>query len=275
MIVPRDKLLFWVAVVVLPFALLAGVETAASKVSLLAIGSFLAMVLMDAVRARASLMGINVVLPEVARMSKDRSATLEIRVGNAQQKRKVIRLGLPLPRELDSEQEEAVVDLPSGVEWSRFNWACLPRKRGNYSLDAVYLEGSSPFGFWAVRRSAAIRSEIRVYPNLFAERRNLAALFLHRGLFGLHAQRQVGKGREFEKLREYVPGDGYDEIHWKATARRGRPVTKVFQIERTQEIYVVIDASRLSARPVASLRLQTAGDSEFEETGLEPRASGP
>ena len=61
--------------------------------------------------------------------------------------------------------------------------------------------------------------------------------------------RQIGRGREFEKLREYVPGDGFDEIHWKATARRGRPITKVFQVERTQEIYVVIDASRLSARP--------------------------
>ena len=69
--------------------------------------------------------------------------------------------------------------------------------------------------------------------------------------------RQIGRGREFEKLREYVPGDGSDEIHWKATARRGRPITKVFQVERTQEIYVVIDASRLSARP--------AGD----ETALE------
>src|SRR6185369_10519238 len=63
-------------------------------------------------------------------------------------------------------------------------------------------------------------------------------------------QRTLGRGREFEKLRDYLPGDGFDEIHWKATAKRGRPVTKVFQAERTQEIYVVIDASRLSARPV-------------------------
>jgi uncharacterized protein (DUF58 family) len=58
----------------------------------------------------------------------------------------------------------------------------------------------------------------------------------------------VGKGRDFEKLREYVPGDSYDEIHWKATAKRGHPVTKVFQLERTQEVYVIIDASRLTAR---------------------------
>jgi uncharacterized protein (DUF58 family) len=60
----------------------------------------------------------------------------------------------------------------------------------------------------------------------------------------------VGRGRELEKLREYLPGDNYEDIHWKATAKRSRPVTKVFQIERTQEIYVVIDTSRLSARPI-------------------------
>jgi len=275
MIVPRDKLLFWVAVIVLPFAFLAGVVPAASNLSFLAIGGFLALVLADAFGARASLTGVGVVLPEVARMSKDRAGSLELRVGNARQKRRLIRLGLPLPREFESQQEEALVELPGGVEWSRFNWACLPRKRGNYNLEAVYLEADSPLGFWAFRNPAAVRSQIRVYPNLFEERRGLAALFLHRGLFGLHAQRQVGKGREFEKLREYVPGDGYDEIHWKATARRGRPVTKIFQIERTQEVYVVIDASRLSARPVASSRLQTAGHLEFDEAELDQGTSGP
>jgi uncharacterized protein (DUF58 family) len=110
------------------------------------------------------------------------------------------------------------------------------------------VEGESPLGFWAARKSVPVQSEIRVYPNLLTDRKNLAALFLNRGQFGLHAQRQVGKGRDFEKLREYVPGDGYDEIHWKATARRGKPITKVFQIEKTQEVYVIIDASRLSAR---------------------------
>src|SRR5206468_11571218 len=89
---------------------------------------------------------------------------------------------------------------------------------------------------------------LRVYPDLHSERNEVAALFLRRSHFGTRAQRQAGQGRDFEKLREYVPGDSYDEIHWKATAKRGHPVTKVFQIERTQEVYVVLDASRLSAR---------------------------
>ena len=97
-------------------------------------------------------------------------------------------------------------------------WPGLARRSGAaiIGLNAAYVEGGSPLGFWAVRKTLPVQSEIRVYPNLLNERKNLAALFLNRGAFGLHAQRQVGKGRDFEKLREYVPGDGYDEIHWKA-----------------------------------------------------------
>jgi uncharacterized protein (DUF58 family) len=248
MIVPRNRLLLWFAVIVLPFALLGAVEPGAAVVSFMLIGAFVAAALVDAVGARSSLAGIGVTLPEVARMSKDREAKLELRVRNEQQKRRTLRLAINLPREIQSPQEEVDVSLPAETEWSRFSWTCLPLRRGSYRIDSAYLEAGSPLGFWSVRRTAPVRSEIRVYPNLFTERRNLAALFLHRGAFGLHAQRQLGKGREFEKLREYVPGDGYDEIHWKATAKRGRPITKVFQIERTQEVYVVIDASRLSAR---------------------------
>ncbi|MEX2015259.1 MAG: DUF58 domain-containing protein, partial [Candidatus Hydrogenedentales bacterium] len=100
--------------------------------------------------------------------------------------------------------------------------------------------------------------EARVYPDLLREHRQLSALFLNRGAFGIHAQRQLGKGREFEKLREYLPGDSFEDIHWKATARRGHPVTKEYQVERTQEVYVVVDASRLSARTLAGEGLAAA-----------------
>jgi uncharacterized protein (DUF58 family) len=248
MIVPSSRLLLWFALVVLPFALLGAVEPAALIVSLAFIGALVIMALADAVAARTSLAGISVELPEIVRMSKDREAKLELRIRNERQIQKRLRLALALPREIESAQEDLLVELPAASEWSRLAWPCLPRKRGNYPLDAAYVESASPLGFWAVRKALPARAEFRVYPNLLSDRKNLAALFLNRGAFGLHAQRQIGKGREFEKLREYVSGDGYDEIHWKATARRGKPITKVFQIEKTQEVYVVIDASRLSAR---------------------------
>jgi uncharacterized protein (DUF58 family) len=248
MIVPNSRLLLWFALVVVPFALLGAIEPATAIVALACIGGFCLIVLGDAVAAQSGLKGISVELPEVVRLSKDREAKLEVRIRNDRQKRMQLRLAVAFPRALDSVQEDVRVELPEASEWSRLAWPCVPRQRGNFVLEAVHVEGSSPLGFWAVRRRLPVQCNVRVYPNLFSDRKSLAALFLNRSAFGLHAQRQIGKGREFEKLREYVPGDGYDEIHWKATARRGRPITKVFQIEKTQEIYVVIDASRLSAR---------------------------
>ena len=170
----------------------------------------------------------------------------------------------------------------------RFNWnarrstrSCLEQASGRAWNGCAVRQGAGVFRWanhtWkAARRwdfggcAGACRRprRFRVYPNLLTERKNLAALFLNRGMFGLHARRQVGKGRDFEKLREYVPGDGYDEIHWKATAKRGRPITKVFQIERTQEVYVIIDASRLSAR-IQPMAGAATGASMGETTVLE------
>jgi uncharacterized protein (DUF58 family) len=261
MIVPRSRMLFWVAAILLPFAFLAAVVPAAATVSLLFISGLLLVVIADAISARKNLTGIGIELPAVARMSKDREAKLELRIRNGQLRQRTLRVGLAWPREFQTPAEELDTVLPEQNEWSRLAWSCTPLKRGNYKFDQAFVEGTSPLGFWAARKIVPVQSEIRVYPNLLNDRKNLAALFLNRGVFGLHAQRQIGKGRDFEKLREYIPGDGYDEIHWKATARRGKPITKVFQIEKTQEVYVVVDASRLSARTTT----ETAGaDSALE-----------
>ncbi len=248
MIVPRSRLLFWVAAIVLPFALIGAVAPATAAVSLIFIAALFLVAAADAIGARKSLAGIGIELSAVARMSKDREAKLELRIRNGRQQKKNLRVALAFPREIQTENEEIDAVLPAQSEWSRLTWTCTPLKRGNFKLESAFIESSSPLGFWFVRKTIPVQSEIRVYPNLLNERKNLAALFLNRGAFGVHAQRQVGKGHDFEKLREYVPGDGYDEIHWKATARRGKPITKVFQIERTQEVYVIVDASRLSAR---------------------------
>ncbi|HWF91906.1 MAG TPA: DUF58 domain-containing protein, partial [Terriglobales bacterium] len=62
-----------------------------------------------------------------------------------------------------------------------------------------------------------------------------------------------GAGREFESLREYREGDEYRDICWTASARRGRPVTRLYQIERSQTIWLVLDAGRLMRTRVAGL----------------------
>lgn len=261
MIVPRSKLLFWVAAVVLPFALLAAVVPGAAPVCILFVGGLGLAALADALGSRRSFGGIRIELAPVVRMSKDREGKLEVRIRNEPPRQISLRVALGLPREIPAVSEELDVVLSAESQWSRLVWICVPIKRGDYRIESAYVEGTSFLGLWSVRKAVPVQSEIRVYPNLLAERRNLAALFLNRGGFGFHLQRQVGKGRDFEKLREYVPGDSFDEIYWKATARRAKPITKVFQIERTQEIYVVVDASRLSARETVS---RAAGASILE-----------
>jgi uncharacterized protein (DUF58 family) len=63
--------------------------------------------------------------------------------------------------------------------------------------------------------------------------------------------REAGRGRDFESLREYRHGDEFRSICWTATARRGKLVTKVYQPERSQTIWMVLDAGRLLCARVA------------------------
>jgi uncharacterized protein (DUF58 family) len=248
MIVPRDRLLLWTGGVLLPAAALAGALPPFLPAAIAAL--FVAAVAADAWMARRRAGGLAIEIPDVVRLALDRPGVLPIVVRNTGARARRIRLGLPLPRSLETPASDAVVDLP-GADRARLSWACTPRRRGVFRLERAVVETGSPLGWWALRRSLRAGSEIRVYPDLLAERPTAAALFLHRPAPGAHARRQVGKGREFEKLREYIPGDGFEDIHWKATAKRGHPVTRVYQIERTQEVYAAVDASRLAARPGA------------------------
>jgi len=265
-IVPRSKLLWWVALGLLPLSLLAAfVPGVTGLVTILFLAALL-MFLVDAMLAGRSLENLAVELPPLLRFSKDRPANLELRFRGPGPKDRPLRLALALPETIVAEYEEQTVLLPGNNLWARASWPCRPLRRGRFLLRSAHVEGPSPLGFWGARGVLPLQTEIRVYPNLLRERNRLASLFLNRGVFGLHARRQVGKGREFEKLREYLPGDGYEDIHWKATARRARPITKVFQIEKTQEIYVILDASRLSARVAEHAR---PAANESPETALE------
>ena len=250
MIVPRTRLLLWVSLIVLPFAAAGATIPSAVPVAAVFIGGLFAFVAADALIAHRGLEGIRVHLPEMTRLQKDRAGALETRIENTSNAPRSLRVGLAFPPEIVADSDDRIAVLPGDATFSRLEWPLTPMRRGQYFLDRVYLESVSKFGFWAARTSHAAHSELRVYPNLFSERKHAAALFLKRGQLGVHAQRQAGQGREFEKLREYISGDSYDEIHWKASAKRGHPVTKVFQVERTQEVYVIVDASRLSAREV-------------------------
>ena len=256
--VPQKRLVAWSAIVLVPFAIIAHWSDAAMAVSLTAVLFFVVVVLADAASSRGRMAGLAVDLPPVVRLQRQRPGAIELLIHNESKRAISLRLGLAFPREVVPDYDDFPIALAAGAKTSRFKWPCLPKTRGRYIIEGCHIERASRLGFWALRARVQCRAELRVYPNLFDERKHVAALFLNRGHYGIHSQRVVGKGREFEKLREYAHGDSMQDVHWKASAKRGALVTKVFQVERTQEVYVLVDSSRLSAREEALERTITA-----------------
>jgi uncharacterized protein (DUF58 family) len=126
---------------------------------------------------------------------------------------------------------------------------------------------------WLARQPRPLEFSFRVYPNL--RDHATAGLFLRTANTGLRVRRQVGKGREFEYLRHYLPGDSFEDIHWKATAKRGFPAVKLYRVEHAQEVYAILDSSRLSAREEilesfvdAALHLALVAEKQGDRFGL-------
>lgn len=103
-------------------------------------------------------------------------------------------------------------------------------------------------------------STIRVLPNLHAVRRLHKQLnaFALRSL-GARAAPRIGKGRDFDRLRDYVRDDEYRDIAWKASARHGRLIVREYRLDRSQDILICIDRGhRMAARAERITRLDHA-----------------
>ncbi len=246
---PSNRLLVLVCAAI-PLAVLAGPLPGLTGLWLSALAAILVVASADLAWSLRAARPPGISVPPVMRFSKDRAGTLPVTFTNEGGSARRLRFALGLPAVFSDEKTDVHVELPAGARQSCIQWSTTPSRRGRFSGILACCETVSVFGLWMLRERRMLECELRVYPNLFSERKQLAAIFLDRGQAGAKAMRMVGRGRDFEKLRDYLPGDGFDEIQWKATAKRGRPITKVFQAERTQEIYVVIDRSRLSAREV-------------------------
>ena len=248
MIVPRPTLILLVAVTLVPLLGLGGLLPA-----LVAPGIGLFVLLagtaaFDAWRGRELLSEIKVTYPAKLRSVEKRTAQLELAFETKQARGAALRIGLGLPLDLQPSDEEINVLLPARAGRHLVSYLFSPKHRGLFTIEGCFYETASPFSLWDIRARNLQGVEVRAYPNLESERKHVASLFLRTNRSGLRGVRQVGQGRDFEKLRDYAAGDGYDTIHWKASAHRGHPITKVFQVERTQEVYVIVDASRLVGR---------------------------
>jgi hypothetical protein len=102
---------------------------------------------------------------------------------------------------------------------------------------------------------------VRVYPALRTGEEQQIFLARSRQIeLQLRRAQQRGLGRDFESLRDYREGDDLRDICWTATARRGSLITRQYQTERSQPVWIVLDCGRLMRARVASgTKLQSSG----------------
>jgi uncharacterized protein (DUF58 family) len=120
-----------------------------------------------------------------------------------------------------------------------------PHRRGRSAFAAVHLRAVSRFGLWLMLERRELKSPVRIFPDirsvyryeLMARRNRLEEL-------GIKIRRLRGQGNEFERLRDYRREDELRKVDWKATARNQRLISREFNVERNQNVLVIVDSGR-------------------------------
>lgn len=253
MIVPRDRLLWVFGLTLVPASVFAAAVPGAAGAAWAVFALLTGIGLLDALDVERRSRGLSVEFPREVNVARACGEELTFWVSDKAGMLRTVWIGPELPAEVSSPKRALGLALPPGGEKLKVDWPIRALERGEYPVKICYFRIPSRLGLWFRQGTINAQTRIRVHPDLKKDYRMLASAFMRRDAPGLRSVRQVGKGREFEKLREYLAGDSQADIHWKASARRSRLVTKEYQIERTQEVYVAIDASRLSARALGTV----------------------
>lgn len=137
-----------------------------------------------------------------------------------------------------------------------FSYQVRPVERGVYAFGAIRVFVSTPIGLFERRFSLEAGREVAVHPSFLQLRRfELLAISDRLTLAGVKRIRRVAQNAEFERIKEYVPGDDRRTVNWKATARRGQLMVNQYQDEKAQQVFSLIDAGRVMKMPFEGMSL--------------------
>lgn len=161
-----------------------------------------------------------------------------------------LRDDYPLALAIDTSEFEFRLKPQSRVELS---YKLTPDTRGQYQFGNINLRFASKLGFFWRQLVVAQPQSVKVYPDLVALK-DLSIKLAQSSELGNMRLRKRGQGTDFASLREYVSGDDTRKVDWKATARRERPVVRMYEVEREQTMMVLVDAGRMMVSDLEGLR---------------------
>jgi uncharacterized protein (DUF58 family) len=136
---------------------------------------------------------------------------------------------------------------------ARLRYRVEPMERGDWETGWLYVRYRSGLGLVERWGKAPLTQSVRIYPALRAGEEQQIFLARSRQIdLQLRKAQHRGLGRDFESLREYREGDDLRDICWTATARRGGLITRQYQSERSQPVWIALDCGRLMRARVAA-----------------------
>lgn len=224
----------------------------AAKIGAIALGG---LVLLDTLLLFRVRDGIKAVRSAPERLSNGDDNVIHIHVESS--------LGFPatltvideLPFQFQKRDAETTLRLGSGRS-STVHYTLRPVERGEYGFGAINVFAASPIGLVRRRFRFGTDQMVPVYPSYLQMRRyELLAISNRLTQVGIKKIRRIGNTMEFDQIREYVHGDDYRTINWKATARSIDLMVNQYQDEKAQQVYSVIDKGRTMKMPFEGMTL--------------------
>ena len=142
------------------------------------------------------------------------------------------------------------------MEATTIKYSLRPTKRGVYGFGQIRVFTASPIGLVQRRFTCGEAKDVKVYPSfLMLHQYELLAISNNLTEMGIKRIRRVGHHTDFEQIKDYVAGDDFRTINWKASARRSKLMVNVYQDERSQQIISVIDKGRVMQQAFQGMTL--------------------
>ncbi len=136
-----------------------------------------------------------------------------------------------------------------------FYYTLCPKERGNYGFGHIRVFASSHMGIVQRRFTLGEPNYVKVYPSYLQLSKYELATLRSNTETGNKRIRRIGNATEFAQIKDYVPDDDYRKINWKASARRHQLMVNVYEDERAQHIYNVIDTGRVMQQSFKGMTL--------------------
>jgi len=160
-----------------------------------------------------------------------------------------------VPVQFQKRDFEHQLDLPAAAE-QELTYELRPVTRGAYAFGDLNAFVSTRIGLLSRRLRLAGAATVPVYPSILQMKEYaLRALDRISVQKGIKKMRRIGHSYEFEQIKNYVRGDDYRSINWKASSRAAELMVNQYEDERAQQVYCLLDKSRSMHMPFHDMSL--------------------